>query len=133
MLHDTVLRYDFFRKKDWKENESEFMLHALWLLADLKVESTLADIFEILRQDEEFLDFWFGDHLTEGLWEVVFHIGKETLAQLKAFLLEPGNYTFARTVVVAAAEQIALHCPERRDEIVAWHESIFSSFLAMGS
>ena len=62
---------------------------------------------------------------------MVFHIGKHSLEQLKAFVLEPGNYTFARTVVTTAAEQIALHHPERRDEIVKWYGSIFEAFLAM--
>lgn len=131
MLNDAILHFEFFQEKGWNENETEFALHALWLLADLKVENSLDDVLKILRQDSDFLEFWFGDTLTEGLWEVVYHIGKHSLKPLKAFVLEPGNYTFARTAVTTGVEQIALHHPERRDEVVEWYGSIFESFLAM--
>ena len=131
MLNDAILHFEFFREKGWNENETEFALHALWLLADLKVESSLADVLEVLKQDHDFLEFWFGDTLTEGFWEVVYHIGKQSLEQLKAFVLEPGNYTFARIAVTTGVEQIALHHPERRDDVVEWYGAIFESFLEL--
>lgn len=131
MLNDAILHFEFFQEKGWNENETEFALHALWLLADLKVESSLDDVLKILRQDHNFLEFWFGDTLTEGLWEVVFHIGQHSLEPLKAFVLEPGNYTFARTAVTTGVEQIALYHPEQRGKVVEWYGSIFESFLAM--
>ena len=131
MLRDAIDRYEYFKKIDWSEDTHEFPMHALWLLADLKAEEALPDVLDLLRQDYEFLEFWFNDRLTESLWEVIYHIGDQSLDSLKSFVLESGNDTYGRSAVTTAVEQIALHQPERKEEIVEWYESIFEHFLAL--
>lgn len=131
VLRDSIDNFDFFRERGWTEQESDFVMHAFWLLADLKDESTLEDVLEVLRQDSDYLDYWFNDFLTEDLWEVIFHIGGNSLERLKSFALEPEPYTFAKIAVCTAVEQIPLHQPSRREEVVEWYRSIFEHFLSL--
>ncbi len=129
IVQDAIERYPYFRDRDFIREEREFVLHALWLLADLKAEEALPDVFDLLRQEQPFLEWWFGDLLTESLWEVVYHLGDRSLDQLKTFVMEGGTYPFARTVPGDAVEQIALHQPERRDEAIEWFGSLYEYFL----
>jgi len=131
ILQDAIERYPYFRDRDFIREEHEFVMHALWLLADLKAEEALPDVFDLLRQEHSFLEWWFGDLLTESLWEVVYHLGGRSLDQLKTFVMEGGIYPFARTVPSDAVEQIALHQPERRQEVVDWYHSLYEYFLSM--
>ena len=130
LLRDAVDRYDYFAEQDeWNEDEMEFPMHALWLLADLKEPGTFDDVMELLRADKKVHDFWFVDTLTEDLWEVVYHLGKDSLEDLLAFALDREADLYARTVASATAEQIAAHHPERREEVAAWYQAIFTQHL----
>lgn len=129
VLRDSIDNFEFFKEKGWTDEESDFLFHALWLLADIKDESTLDDVLEVLRQDSDYLDYWFNDFLTEGLWEVVFQLGNNSFERLKSFVLEPEPYTFAKLAVCTVVEQTPLHQPDRREEVVEWYRSIFEHFL----
>lgn len=132
VLKDTIYRYEYFRKitkkkKKWQEERMSFPLHAIYLLGELRAEESLSVVLETLRQGEEFLEFWYGDFLTGELWEPLFHIGRNRLDLLKDLVLSPHIYAFARSEVASCTSQIALHHPERRQEVVEWFRDIFSS------
>ena len=131
VLNDAILRFDYFEKKGWGMEKLEFPTHALWLLADLKAEETLPEILNLLRQSNDLLEFWFGESVAEGLYEVVYHIGNNSLDQLKSFFFEPNIYWTARLIPSTVAEQIAIYQPERREEIVKWYQSVFEDLLAL--
>jgi len=131
VLADTINRFDYFKIIEWDEDSMEFPLHSLWLLADLKAAEALPDVLNILRQNEEFLDYWFNDFLTEDFWEALYHIGGNNLEALKAFIFEPNIYWAARGVISTTIQKIALHQPNRRTQIIAWYQSVFEHFLSL--
>jgi len=45
-----------------------FPIHAIYILGELKASEALVDILETLRQEEDFIEFWYGDFMTNGLW-----------------------------------------------------------------
>ena len=100
-------------------------LHAFYLLAELRAEHGLPTVLEFLAQDEEFLDSWLSDMLTEDLWEIVCKCGASSLGDLEQFLLSPDHFLFARTAVLTAVSQIGLHFPEKRDEAVRVFAHVF--------
>jgi hypothetical protein len=58
----------------WKPETHEFFIHALSLLADLKDDRSLDVIFDILRQDNDYIQTWFNDYLNDDFWEIVYQL-----------------------------------------------------------
>jgi hypothetical protein len=129
ILRDAVNRYAFFKEKEWKQEEMTFPIHALWLLADLKDESALPEVLNLLRQEREIIDLWIFDFVHEDMWEVIFHLGQHSLDELKAFVLEPLPDSFAQLPATDAVVQLAFHFPERREECIAWFRDILERLL----
>ncbi len=132
VLKDCIYRYDHFTKladetEEYPEEKLSFPIHSIFLLGELRAEESLETVLEVLGQDEDFLDFWFGDFLTVILREPLYYIGNTQLDTLKDFVLSPGIYTYARTEISATVEQIAIHQPERMEEVVNWYHDIFTS------
>jgi len=100
-------------------------MHALSLIGELQLPESLPVVFDMLRQNEKYLDFWFKDSLSENAEECVFSIGLHQTEELLAFLKKPDRYVFARSAVAEAVAQIALHYPDRRSEIIQWFNNIF--------
>lgn len=135
VVEDSIRRYEHFREINirmeyWDEERFSFVMHALFLLTELKAEDSLEVVLRLLRQGQELLDFWFADTLGEILWEVLYVLGQNQLDQLGAFMKEPDNFTYARTPVVTAVSQLALHRPERRREVLDWFDDLFRFYLA---
>ncbi len=133
ILNDLLVRYDFFRDEvdefGWDENQMNFSLHALFLLGELKAENSLPKVMEIFRQDYDFLEFWFSDHITETLWEPIYYLGNNQIEELKQFIQEPGLDTYAKSLVSSAISQIPFHQPQRRYEVISWYKEIFKFFI----
>lgn len=126
---DSIVRYKFFRKLEWEDYTHSFLLHALFMLRELKAEEALETVLDLLRQNEKFLDYWISDLLTEYMWMIIYELGKNQLDVLKDYILEEGNFTYARTAISEAVSQIALHFPERRNEVIEWYYTVFNLFL----
>jgi hypothetical protein len=56
-------------------------------------------------------------------------LGKNQLEKLKQFVLEPHIYTYARSAISTAVEQIAYHEPERKSEVVGWIKDVLTFLL----
>lgn len=130
MLKDTIARDDFFRNYKDKDIWWEFHRHALWMLVELQAEEALPTVLELLRQDDDFNNYWFGDFATEDFWEILYHLGGNSLDELKKLCIEPGEWV-NRIVPPRALEQIAIHQPERRTEVIEWFRSVLDAFLEM--
>ncbi len=130
VLIDSIKRYEYFKNDvEWTDETHTFILHALFLLKELSAEDALEDVLGLLRQNEEFLDFWFDELLTLEIWKILFELGKNQLDVLKNFIIESNNYLFARTEIAAAVSQIAIHFPERRAEVINWFAEVFKEFV----
>lgn len=130
VLDDAVRRYEYFLEghepEVWKE---QFPLHALFLLADIGSEESLPHLFNFLRQGEELLDYWLSDYLAEDMWEIIYHCGHNQLTVLADFVKEPNNYFLARCAVATAVQQIALHQPQRKAEVMEWYRNLLQFLL----
>jgi hypothetical protein len=127
VLEDAVIRFGYFH--DNEDEFSDFLIHAFILLAELPSEKSLPLMLSVLEYDKYFLDFWFGDHITETLWHCFYKLGQNQTGLLKEFLLKPGINAYAKSVVTDALSQIALHQPERNAEIENIFAEVFNRFL----
>lgn len=134
VVEDSIRRFEYFRGLErqyerWKPEEFSFVLHALFLLAELKAEESLPVLLRLFRQGEELLEFWFGDMLVQMGVEVICSLGRHQLAELQAFMKEKDNYTYARNAIHTAVTQLVLHNPTRRKEVTDWFDELFLFFL----
>ncbi|MCA1758461.1 MAG: DUF1186 domain-containing protein, partial [Bacteroidales bacterium] len=133
ILQDIIWRYEYFREREERSNlapeESFFGCHAVYLMGELEATELLEPFLETLKQDSDFLNFWYFDLLTEDFWEPLLKAGKGQLEKLQEFVLTPYIYTYARAVVFTVFSQIALHYPERRKEIIDCLGKIMDSIL----
>lgn len=103
------------------------VLHALYLLAELRSERSLDLVLEFLSQKEEFLDYWLHDLLNDDIWEVVYYLGQNQIDKLEAFVLNQKVSVFARLTVCTALIQIAAHDARKAPRVSA----IFKKVLAL--
>jgi hypothetical protein len=130
IVYDSIARFDYFADGLVSGEELDFLLHALLLIGEIGDESSLPVVLDMLRQDEEYLEFYFGDHIPETVWEVILKVGMNQTDLLKQFILEGNYYEFARSAVSTAMEQLAFHFPERKEEVIQWYNDILLFFLA---
>lgn len=133
VLEDAVNRHEFLKeeilKNGWDYNRHNFPGHAVYILAEMESTQSLPSVLDLLRQGDEYLDFWFGDRLEEFFAEPVAALAENQLPLLDQFLKEPSNSFYARNIAVAAAENMALIHPEKRNTVINLYEDWINFFL----
>lgn len=133
VLLDSIQRFEYYREMFddaiWEEERQNFNLHALLLLGELNSESSLPLVLHLLRQGEEFLDYWYGDLLTTVAGLSLSRIARNQLDTLKQFLREPDNFLHARLSVTEAIKRIGIQHPERRKEVESMYGELFQFVL----
>ncbi len=130
IIMETIQRGDFFKSWEDKDRWWSFHFHALWILVELEAVEALPTLLKLLQQDRDFSWYWWGDYVTEDLWEIYYHLANNKLEELKGILLASGEWVF-RIVPSAMAEQIFMHHPERQREIIDWYHAVLDAFLEM--
>jgi tetratricopeptide (TPR) repeat protein len=131
VIYDSIARFKYFHDHTTFDYVThEFLTHALFIIAELQSPGSLPVVLNMLRQDEEYLEYWFGDFLTDVVEECLFSICLHQTDTLLSFLKEPDRHIYARSVVADTMAQIALHYPERRHEVIEWYKSVFEFFIS---
>ncbi|MEI6754045.1 MAG: DUF1186 domain-containing protein [Paludibacter sp.] len=130
VVYDSMARFETFADMDWDIQTHEFVMHALLLLTELNDESSVEVFLDVLRQDSEYFETWFGDFLTDGFWELLYVIANDKLELLYNYVIEPNGYTYSKSCVSQMTEQVVLHQPERRLEVVDWYKRVFEYWIA---
>lgn len=94
------------------------ILHAVMLLTQLRNEKGLAPLLEIMRQNDEFLDYHFGDIMPNVMHSALYACGKDNIPALEEYLYTPGYNSYFREQVAHTYAMIAFKHPERRGEII---------------
>lgn len=128
VLKDSITRYNYFKKKaengQFEDKTSSFLTHALFLLAEINASESLANVLEVLSQEEEYIELYLDEVLTEYIWLVLYKISSADLPACKKFMLKPGIYTYSKSEVVEMINQVALHEPARREEVIIWFRDV---------
>lgn len=125
VLSDAVTRYGYFKKQENTEETHSFVLHAFFLLAEIRAEESLPKLLSFLECDDDFLRYWIGDHITETLWQSIYDLGFSNTTLLRKFVMQPGVGTYSKSCASEALCQMVLHHPEKREEVL----NVFSEIL----
>ena len=125
VLQDGVKRFTyFFDNPDIKEEETNFLLHAILLIAEKNQVELLPDILNILQADDDLLDFYAGDLLTEVIWVALYKLCLENPMPLFDFLKKSNIYTFSKTTANQALAQLYYHNNDLQPLIIAGYKDL---------
>ncbi|WP_188112113.1 DUF1186 domain-containing protein [Aquimarina sp. RZ0] len=132
VLQDSIYRFDYFMQKmedsGWNDYEYNAPHHAFYLLYETGTSQSLAIILEILRQDMEFMDLWFGDATNEIICPTLFKIAKDQLPILMDFVKEPHINAFNKSVVTDIVTQMPFVFPDTKEEVIVWFKEVFTFY-----
>lgn len=94
------------------------LLHAIYLLTQLRSEKGLDAVLEIMHQNGEFADYHFGDLAPEVLPPALYACGKDNVQAIVDYLDTPGIEAYMKANAFGALAMIAVLHPERREEII---------------
>ncbi len=127
VLMDSIERFAYFSRRN-EDEPCDFPIHAMFLLGELKAIDSLPVVFKVLSQHRAYYDNYFGDMLSEAIWEPVYFIANTKLNELKDFILQPGKYTYAKTMLFRVVDQVAMQEPDRRGEVIEWYQYLCVAF-----
>ena len=87
-------------------------------------DSSLDVVLELLRQNDDFVHYQFGDAGVDIFAPTLYLLGQNRLDCLADFVKEEGLDTYCKSYVFTGITQIALHQPNRRDEILRWYREM---------
>lgn len=86
--------------------------------------SSLNTVLEVLRQNDEFMDYHFADSAMEIIVPTIYKLAKNKLDVLMDFTKETGLENFWKFTVINAVVQISFFESERRPEVIAWFKEL---------
>lgn len=131
VLDDSIARYDFFKTDETIPYEhTQFLAHAIFILAEKKNADYLQPVLAVLKNGEEFTDFYFGDVQTELLWIALYKMCTTDVTPLFAFWQEQDVDTGSKIAANQALEQLFYHCENLRQDIIAGYRKLTGYFIA---
>lgn len=122
--------YKNVRELDYDVDYVATLLHALFLLGELRAEESLDTVLEVLRQDADFIDFHFGDSGNEVFPLTLYYVGRNQLHKFDAFAKEPHLCGAHKSYAFIAVRLIFEQHAERREEIIDWCRKKLNFFQA---
>lgn len=131
-IADGVKRYGYFLNAvaigKFGEEGLQFPTHAFVLMMDFEVPNALETIFVFLRQDADFMEFWFYDIAQEILGIPLVKYGKSHLKACFDFMCERNIYTYNKTIISESLLRLAILIPEKRAEIIEHSRSLLNFY-----
>lgn len=121
--------YDNIRDTHWSRTYTTTLLHALFLLGELRAEESFDTVLEVMRQDDDFCEYHFGDSGSDILPLTLYFVGGNQLPELLNYIKEPGLNTYFRAYVFSMIRVIDENQPERREEIIEWCREALNFFF----
>lgn len=133
VLQDSIARFDHFveqiQEEGYDNKKSYFPIHALLLLASLKSKNSLAPILELLKQDQDYIDFWFGDFINYLADNALYHCGRQQIHRLFEFLKLPNIPGMNKAIVGEAMVKIIDDCKEERAHFIEEYRKVLKVYI----
>ena len=105
------------------------MWYALGMMEHFRMERCLDIVLEVLRQDLDFYDFYFGYLYEAMLSAITYQLGQNQLDVLMDFMKEPGLLPMSKYRVIEAVAHIVITHPARREEVMDWFGNLLGYYF----
>ena len=130
ILYETGRTYKKISKQILNEDYKTTLVHALFFLGELRSERSLNVVLEVLRQNDSFRNYHFGDSTSDVLPLTLYYVGRNQLPALFDFVKEPGLDIYFKSYLSESVILIALNEPDRRQEVIEWYRGILNFYMA---
>lgn len=124
---ELVLK-DSYSNFEIEQEGQEAAFHAYFMLGEIGAKESLPSLLEVLSQDEEYIEYVFGDFLTETCWQTIFQLAKDKIPELFAFMKQPGLYTFGKGVALDTLTQLYIAYPDTQEQIIEGYKELLDLF-----
>ena len=128
VVYDAIARYSFFSDEERESEQIWFLIHAFYLLRDLKATESLEVILDFLSQEDELIEFWMGQIRFKS-WRVIAMCGFHNLERLKSFMKEPGRSCLSRIEIGEAVMQLYFLSLIEREVALEWFKEVFTYYI----
>lgn len=124
ILYDSIRRFEWFQEDENEKSSAgekwsgDFPMSAMYFMAGLEANEKLDSVLNVLRQGEVFLEFWFGDFVSEYMEPVIYLLGKDQLDVLQKLTLDPNVWWLAKSLVFNVMVQVAIQDETKREEVI---------------
>ncbi|WP_338814286.1 DUF1186 domain-containing protein [Bernardetia sp. Wsw4-3y2] len=120
-------RNDYYQDNDYNLN---FLIYALGFLYVLEAKQSFPKIIEVLEEDEQFIDYWFGQFVEPSyvtfLAYPIFKDDFETLLEI----IEHNNHNYlVKSGLINIPAQVAINETKRRKEAIGFYEKLIDFVL----
>lgn len=132
VLQDSINRFEYFKKNIDNEYfvELDFPTHALLLLTHIKSEKAIPTLLEVLKQNDDYIDFWYGDALFELMKPVLFYSHKNNEQDFLSFIKEPNVNAYSKSIVSETLLQILYFKSDaNRQELLSYCENVLDFLI----
>lgn len=125
-LHNILL-YDIGILRKNLKNEDEGMYKTGWQVSNALIlmgkygnpQTNLLDLYEAMRQDEDFFDFVIGDCPDIIIEPTLTLLAKDNLISIKNYLLEPNLWTYFKIEAIITLGIVGTIYASKRDEVLS--------------
>lgn len=119
-LENIILKSIY--EEDELETEATYDLvsHTIFFLTELKSTESLPVILQMLRQDDDYYIYWFGDIIGDIFMQYLLQLALVYPSELKEYAKEANRETYFKQQVFEAQEAVVFFYPEKRAEVLAW-------------
>ena len=116
-------------EKDGDTSDWHIIGNALMLLIEAgNASQTLPVLLEVMRQNDDFIEYNFADIMDEITWPLLYKFCKDNPETLKPFLLEPGLTQHAKNIAIECLTNIAGNYPKAKERIINMTAEILKAY-----
>ncbi|AZQ64040.1 DUF1186 domain-containing protein [Flammeovirga pectinis] len=127
-IEDSITRFGYFTELNLDGNGIGIVYHGLQILAEIAPESSQEILIKVFSQPKDYLDFYL-DYEIVDLYTVCYKIVGNNLSLAKSYLLSPIITSFAKAAMVKGICAIAVHEPERRQEVLSFIDELLEVYI----
>lgn len=133
VLQDSIARFDFFvdqvKVEGYNNRELDFPIHALLLIAHHKKEDSLSAILQLLKQDSDYIDFWFGDVIGDIMYVSLHNCAKNQIHRLFEFLKLPNIHSGSKGIVGESLVKIISNPDQKKKDFTGEYRQVLKLYI----
>ena len=127
LLYSIATTYATINNGTIGEYKNTPILHAVILLGAIESGAGLPALLELLRMNDDFMEYHLGDLAGEFLPQTLECAARNDIDALGEYLEEKGLNIWFRIQAVEALARIAFHNPDKRDAIIGYFRHMLSA------
>jgi hypothetical protein len=126
-LEEIIRRTMYEDEENLEKIDQDAVISSIFFLTELKAIESKDVLLQMLRQDEDYMNMWFGD-FHEIFQHLAYLLVLNYPQEMKEYVKEPNLYAFFKSTIFDAQELLVHFHPEKRDSVLDWFRDILEFY-----